>query len=174
MAILGGEEIKLQRELGNIIITDFDPNRINPNSYNLTLNEKLLVYTEEVLDMRKDNPTREIIIPEEGYILQPGTLYLARVNEFTETYGFVPIVEGRSSVGRLALSVHPSTGFGDNGFRGYFTLELTVTHPLRVYANEEICQIVFHTIEGKSIPYNGRYQDSEDVIACRLYKDYEK
>lgn len=173
MAILGGKEIVRQMEKGAIKISGFEPKRVNPNSYNLTLNEKLLVYTEDILDMKKNNPTKDIIIPEEGYVLLPGKLYLARVNEFTETLGFVPIVEGRSSVGRLALSVHPSTGFGDNGFRGYFTLELTVTHPLRIYANEEICQIVYHTIEGESDPYKGRYQDSKDVIACRLYKDFE-
>ena len=113
MAILGGKEI-IKRLGTDIEIENFDLNKVNPNSYNLTLNEKLLVYTDKVIDMKKDNPVEEIIIPEEGYVLHPGKLYLAKVNEYTKTHNLVPIVEGRSSVGRLGLSVHPSTGFGDN------------------------------------------------------------
>lgn len=172
MAILGGKEI-VKRLGTDIEIENFDMKKVNPNSYNLTLNEKLLVYTCPVIDMKKDNPTEEIIIPEEGYVLEPGRLYLAKVNEYTKTHNLVPIVEGRSSVGRLGLSVHPSTGFGDNGFEGRFTLELTVAQPLRVYKDVEICQIVFHTIEGESDKYKGRYQHSEDVVSCRLHKDYK-
>lgn len=172
MAILGGKEII--RRLGtDIEIENFDEKKVNPNSYNLTLNEKLLVYTDNIIDMKKDNPVEEVIIPEEGVVLVPGKLYLAKVNEYTKTHNLVPIVEGRSSVGRLGLSVHPSTGFGDNGFEGRFTLELTVAQPLRIYKDVEICQIVFHTIEGESDKYKGRYQHSEDVVSCRLYKDYK-
>lgn len=172
MAILGGKEI-VKRLGTDIEIEDFDIKKVNPNSYNLTLNEKLLVYKDSIIDMKKDNPVEEIIIPEEGYVLVPGKLYLAKVNEYTKTHNLVPIVEGRSSVGRLGLSVHPSTGFGDNGFEGRFTLELTVAQPLRIYKDVEICQIVFHTIEGESDKYQGRYQHSEDVVSCRLYKDYK-
>ncbi|MGL5749326.1 MAG: dCTP deaminase [Paraclostridium sp.] len=172
MAILGGLEI--QKRLGDdIIIRDFKESNINPNSYNLTLNEELIIYDEAIIDMKKNNKTKKTIIPEDGFVLYPGKVYLARVNEWTETFNLVPIVEGRSSIGRLGLSVHPSTGFGDNGFKGYFTLELTVAQPLRIYANTAICQIVYHTLEGESTPYNGRYQNSEEVIACRLYKDFE-
>lgn len=172
MAILGGKEI-IKRLGTDIEIENFDLNKVNPNSYNLTLNEKLLVYTDKVIDMKKDNPVEEIIIPEEGYILYPGKLYLAKVNEYTKTHNLVPIVEGRSSVGRLGLSVHPSTGFGDNGFEGRFTLELTVAQPLRIYKDVQICQIVFHTIEGESDKYQGRYQHSDDVVSCRLHQDYK-
>lgn len=172
MAILGGREI-VKRLGTDIEIENFNEDRVNPNSYNLTLNEKLLVYTDEVIDMKSDNPVEEIIIPEEGYVLYPGKLYLAKVNEYTKTHNLVPIVEGRSSVGRLGLSVHPSTGFGDNGFEGRFTLELTVAQPLRIYKDVEICQIVFHTIEGESDKYQGRYQHSDDVVSCRLHQDYK-
>lgn len=173
MAILGGIEIT-KRLNEDIIIEGFKPENVNPNSYNLTLGKDLIVYDEEVLDMKKDNKHHRIEIPEEGYVLQPGILYLARVNEYTITHNLVPIVEGRSSVGRLGLSVHPSTGFGDNGFDGYFTLELTVTHPLRIYKDVAICQIVYHTLEGESTPYNGRYQKSKDVVPCRLHQDFNK
>lgn len=175
MAILGGKEIiRRVKEGKDIQIENFDEKKVNPNSYNLTLNEKLVIYDEVVLDMKRENKIREIIIPESGFVLKPGRIYLAKVNEYTKTHNLVPIVEGRSSIGRLGLSVHPSTGFGDNGFEGRFTLELSVSQPLRIYPNVEVCQIVYHTIEGESDKYTGRYQNSEDVVKCRLYQDYEK
>ena len=100
--ILSGKEI--QRHIGKeIIIEPFDQSRVNPNSYNLTLHNELLVYENHELDMKKLNPTKRIIIPEEGLVLEPNRLYLGRTNEFTKTEGFVPMLEGRSSTGRLGL-----------------------------------------------------------------------
>jgi len=82
--ILSGLEIK--NKLGkDIIIEPFDEKLLNPNSYNLRLHNELLVYEEDVLDMKKLNKTRNIIIPEEGYILNPGKLYLGRTFEYTKT-----------------------------------------------------------------------------------------
>ena len=71
---------------GNIVIQPFNQKQLNPNSYNVTLNERLEVYACKVLDAYKPNPTEEIIIPKEGYVLKPNVLYLARTNEYTETY----------------------------------------------------------------------------------------
>lgn len=171
MSILTGNEIK--KRLGvDIHIDDFLEENVNPNSYNLTLHGEIAVYDELVLDPKKENLMVKFEIPEEGYILKPGTLYLARVKEYTKTYNLVPIILGRSSIGRVGLMVHQVTGFGDNGFEGYFTLQLTVTHPLRIYPGMKICQIIYHTIEGEGTLYNGRYQNSTDIDACKLYKDY--
>ena len=91
--ILSGKEI--QRHIGKeIIIEPFDQSRVNPNSYNLTLHNELLVYENHELDMKKLNPTKRITIPEEGLVLEPNRLYLGRTNEFTKTEGFVPMLEG--------------------------------------------------------------------------------
>ena len=50
--VLSGHEIR--RQLGeNIVIDPFDKSRLNPNSYNLTLHDELMVYEEVVLDMRE-------------------------------------------------------------------------------------------------------------------------
>ena len=90
--ILSGKEI--QRHIGKeIIIEPFDQSRVNPNSYNLTLHNELLVYENHELDMKKLNPTKRITIPEEGLVLEPNRLYLGRTNEFTKTEGFVPMLE---------------------------------------------------------------------------------
>lgn len=56
------------------------------------------------------------VSPEEGLLLEPDRLYLGRTNEYTYTEGFVPMLEGRSSVGRLGLFIHVTAGFGDVGF----------------------------------------------------------
>ena len=138
--ILSGKEI--QRHIGKeIIIEPFDQSRVNPNSYNLTLHNELLVYENHELDMKKLNPTKRITIPEEGLVLEPNRLYLGRTNEFTKTEGFVPMLEGRSSTGRLGLFIHVTAGFGDVGFAGYWTLEIFCIQPIRIYPNAEICQI---------------------------------
>ena len=113
--ILSGHEIKQQ--LGeNIHIDPFDDKRVNPNSYNLSLHDELLVYEEVVLDMRKSNRVARVQIPEEGLVLTPNQLYLGRTVERTETHNLVPMIEGRSSIGRLGLFVHVTAGFGDVGF----------------------------------------------------------
>jgi len=171
--ILSGKSIK--EKIGKeIIITPFNENAVNPNSYNLTLHNELLVYEENVLDMKKPNATRTLIIPEEGIVLEPGILYLARTREYTETHKYVPMLEGRSSVGRLGLFVHVCAGFGDVGFKGYWTLEIHCVQPIRVYAGVGICQIYYHAIEGEYEPYiSGKYQNNNGIQPSYLYRDFE-
>lgn len=171
--ILTGPEIK--RRLGkDIIIEPFDEKLLNPNSYNLRLHNQLLIYKDFPLDMKKPNPVMEINIPEEGYLLEPGKLYLGRTLEYTETHNLVPMLEGRSSIGRLGMFVHITAGFGDVGFRGYWTLEIQVTHPLKIYSGVQICQIFYHTVQGEIIEYSsGKYQGNRGVQPSMLYKDFE-
>jgi len=172
--ILSGKEIA--RRIGkDIIIEPFNPAQLNPNSYNLRLHNELLVYSEPILDMKKPNAYERIIIPEEGLVLEPNKLYLGRTAEYTATEGLVPMLEGRSSVGRLGLFVHITAGFGDVGFAGYWTLEIFCVQPIRIYAGVEICQIYYHTIEGDYERYrSGKYQNNRDVQPSLLYKDFDK
>lgn len=171
--ILSGKEIL--RHIGKeIIIEPFDEKRINPNSYNLSLANELLVYDNDILDMKKPNPASKIIIPEEGLLLQPNKLYLGRTNEYTCTDRFVPMLEGRSSIGRLGLFIHITAGFGDIGFSGYWTLEIFCVQPIRIYPNVEICQIYYHDISGDYDLYkSGKYQNNTGIQPSLLYKDFE-
>ena len=171
--ILSGKEI-LKHMGKEIIITPFDEKRINPNSYNLSLADELLVYEQDELDMTKPNPTKQIVIPEEGLLLEPNRLYLGRTNEFTKTDRYVPMLEGRSSTGRLGLFIHVTAGFGDIGFAGYWTLEIFCVQPVRIYPNVEICQIYYHDIDGEYDLYSsGKYQNNSGIQASLLYKDFE-
>ncbi len=73
--ILSGHQIR--EHLGNDIIIDpYREENLNPNSYNLTLHNELMIYEEIVLDMCKPNRVRRIVIPPEGLVLGPSQLYL--------------------------------------------------------------------------------------------------
>ena len=169
--VLSGHEIRQQ--LGqDIVIEPFDERRLNPNSYNLTLHDELLIYEEVVLDMRRPNRVRRITIPPEGLVLQPHQLYLGRTCERTETRNFVPMIEGRSSIGRLGLFVHVTAGFGDVGFCGYWTLEMFAVQPVRIYAGVAICQIFYHDIRGTYTEYaSDKYQHNHDIQPSMLFKE---
>jgi dCTP deaminase len=169
--ILTGNEIRAQ--LGkNIVIDPFDESRLNPNSYNLRLHDELLVYEEIVLDMKRPNRFRRYTIPPEGFVLHPNQLYLGRTIERTETHNYVPMLEGRSSIGRLGLFVHVTAGFGDVGFCGYWTLEMFAVQPVRIYAGVQICQIFYHNVCGEITEYNSdKYQHNRDIQASLLFKE---
>lgn len=172
--ILSGKEIR--KKMGTEIIIDpYNEKQLNPNSYNLRLHQDLMVYNEPVLDMKKKHTTSMVTIPEEGLQLKPGVLYLGRTLEYTETYGYVPMLEGRSSIGRLGLFIHITAGFGDVGFKGFWTLEISCIQPVRIYPHVEICQIFYHAIEGDYVNYvSNKYQGNKSIQPSMLYKDFEK
>jgi dCTP deaminase len=173
--ILSGLEIKKQIDVGKISIDPFDEARLNPNSYNLSLHDELLVYADGVLDMRAPQLTQTLRIPEDGLVLEPDRLYLGRTVERTSTDFFVPMLEGRSSIGRLGLYIHVSAGFGDIGFSGFWTLEIHCVQPVRIYAGVEICQIYYHVIQGDYRKYEGgKYQNNSGVQPSLLYREMEK
>ncbi|QDV10738.1 Deoxycytidine triphosphate deaminase [Rosistilla oblonga] len=168
--ILSGEEIR-SRIGKQIVIEPFDDDKLNPNSCNLSLHDELLVYEEVVLDIRQPNRYRRLEIPADGFVLQPGCLYLGRTCEWTETRGLVPMIEGRSSLGRLGLFVHVTTGFGDAGFCGYWTLEIYTVQPIRIYPGIDICQIMYHEICGDVEEYCSKYQNSRDIQPSMMYRE---
>jgi dCTP deaminase len=169
--ILSGHQIREQ--LGtNIVIDPYVESNLNPNSYNLTLHNELMTYEEVVLDMAKPNRVRRLVIPPEGLKLNPNQLYLGRTAERTETHNLVPMIEGRSSIGRLGLFVHVTAGFGDVGFCGYWTLEMFAIQPVRIYAGVPICQIFYHEISGLITEYaSDKYQHNHDIQPSLLFKE---
>ena len=171
--VLSGQEI--HRQLGeNIVIDPFDEAKLNPNSYNLSLHDELMVYEEVVLDMRKANRVRRIAMGPEGFVLQPNQLYLGRTVERTETRNLVPMIEGRSSVGRLGLFVHVTAGFGDVGFCGYWTLEMFAIQPIHIYPGVPICQIFYHEISGSFDEYaSDKYQNNRDIQPSLLFRELD-
>jgi dCTP deaminase len=171
--ILSGLEIK-SRLNKDIFIEPYNEEQLNTNSYNLRLHNELLVYDEEILDMKKPNKASLVVMPQDGFLLEAGKLYLGRTIEYTRTDTTVPMLEGRSSIGRLGLFVHVTAGFGDVGFAGYWTLEMFCIKPIKIYPGVQIAQIFYHTIEGEYEKYkSSKYQNNKGVQPSLLYKDFE-
>lgn len=170
--ILSGEEIR--RRLGDQISIDpYAPERLNTNSYNLTLHNELLVYEEVVLDTAAPNRYRRLPLPTEGLVLHPGQLYLGRTVEQTKTNGLVPRVQGRSSLTRLGLIVCPGASLGEAGYCGTWTLEMFVVQPLKIYPGMQVCQIYFHEITGELITRGDqKYHNSDDIEPSRMFLEF--
>lgn len=170
--ILSGLEIR-NRLNKEIFIEPFNEKQLNPNSYNLKLHNELLVYSENTLDARKNNPYQIINIPTEGLLLEPNKLYLGRTVEKTKTNNLVPMIEGRSSIGRLGLFVHITAGFGDVGFNGFWTLEIYCVQQIIIYPFIEMCQIYYHEISKPFEVYiSDKYQNNNGIQPSLLYKDF--
>lgn len=173
--MLTGEEIIKEVENGNITITPFKKEYVNPNSYNMTLSDELLVYTDDVLDCAKNNNTKIIKIPKEGLILAPGTLYIAKTNEITKTDKYASQISGRSSIGRVGLTIHTCAAMGNIGYEGSWSLDITCVRPTRIFAGMQLCQIYFWPIEGKiNKKYSGKYQKKQDITPSKSYEDFKK
>lgn len=189
--VLTGLEILEQVKHGNIEISDFDVKRLNPDSYNLRLHNELKIYDfdlikyeqqkdpllqgQAVLDMKMKHPTKSLIIPDEGLVLWPNVLYLGRTMERTKTVGFCPQIEGRSSIGRLGIDIHKTAGWGDDGFDNYWTLEIVVTHPVKVYPFVDFCQIIYmKTFGDASMKYKGKYQATGNIDVSKIYEEFSQ
>jgi dCTP deaminase len=147
--ILTDKQILKAIDNGEIIITPFDRNNLGTNSYDVRLGPNLAVYTDDVLDAKLHNKVRHFQIGPEGYVLQPGELYLGVTVEYTETHNSVPFLEGKSSVGRLGIDIHATAGKGDVGFCNTWTLEISCVKPVRVYAGMPIGQLIYFKIDGE-------------------------
>lgn len=146
--ILTDQEILKLIEEKAIVIEPFNPKALGTNSYDVHLGKTLAVYTSDVLDAKSHNKIEHFEIPPEGYVLQPDQFYLGVTQEYTETHKHVPFLEGKSSIGRLGIDIHATAGKGDVGFCNYWTLEISVKKPVRVYAGMPVGQLIYFEIKG--------------------------
>ncbi len=147
--ILSDKRILEEIEKGNILIEPFNRQHLGTNSYDVHLSRWLKVYKSRVLDARAHNQTEDIIIPPEGLVIEPNTLYLGVTEEYTETHRHVPFLEGKSSVGRLGIDIHATAGKGDVGYCNTWTLEISCSQPVRIYAGMPIGQLIYFVVEGE-------------------------
>lgn len=206
--ILSGLEIKGAIERGEIEIDPFQPDhvsfgdRLNPASYDLTLGRKVAVYRGVVrgdfdrpmphlppgynlypgdgwIDAAKPNEVVEYEMTDgEPFYLRPGVGYLMHTEERVTTDRYVPIIDGKSSIGRLFAFIHVTAGYGDPGFNGQYTLEVTTVHPLLVYPGMRFCQMRFHTVVGEVESYQkkGNYKGelATGPIPSQSYRMFQK
>lgn len=171
--ILTGNQIIKEVTNNNIIINPFDKNRITTNSYDLTLGSKLVIYTDEVLDPKKKPNIKEITIPDEGYVMQRGDFLLGHSNEMVGSKKFVPIIHAKSSIARLGLFIHITSGLFDIGCICDATFHLYATMPIRLYKNMPIAQITFWHTSGDIQLYDGKYQGDKGIAPSRIYRDFK-
>lgn len=196
--VLSGKAIEEAVAAGRIQVDPYNAKYLNPASYDLTLGDEVRVYTNSItgslwgdgtymhpraqdsfqktiLDSKVANPTTSCKMGPEGFILKPGIGYLMHTHERVVTDSFVPVLDGKSSIGRLFITIHVTAGYGDPGFNGQYTLEVTAVHPVRVYPGMRFCQIRFHTIAGEPVLYKGHYtgQKALGAIPSRSWEQFE-
>jgi dCTP deaminase len=204
--VLSGHAIREAVERGDIVIDPYDTKQINPASYDVRLGTGVAVYDDWVYPVREEMRPREdrdgsLLAPYtgsgsrvpildtkrepqvtrfaigcEGWVLLPGIGYLMHTAERITTKRYQPVIDGKSSIGRLFINVHATAGYGEAGFDGQYTLEVTVKHPVRVYAGMRFAQMRFHTIHGEVQLYDGNYkgETSRGAVASRAYKQFDQ
>jgi dCTP deaminase len=199
--ILTGPAIRRALELGDIEIDPYNPNHVNSNSVDLTLGTDIFIYNShpEVLDFREqpDGGYDEAIygaspqldfkkrpggtyfrMRPDGALLIPGVLYLGHTAERVCTTKYVPILDGKSSVGRLGVFVHVTAGYGDTFFNGQWTFEFVVIHPIKIYPGVRIGQMRFHAACGEIEDYTkkGNYvgKMAQGPVPSMFYKQFLK
>ncbi len=172
--ILTGSEIARERSNGNITIEPFTPEQVNPNSYNFRLGKTLRTYEQMPLDARRTNAFQEIEIPDDGYVLEPGRLYLAHTIEVLGSEHYAPTFAARSSVARLGLFINLSASLGDIGYTGQWTLQLYSMNRIRVYPGIDIGQMMWWKPSGEIVLYDGKYQGSVGPRSSDIHVDFDK
>lgn len=187
--ILTGPAIRGAVERGEISIDPFDLARLNPASYDLELGPEVAMYTPEEqgvdrsaptngttlrpckqLDSKVKNRLTVLQMATSGFTIYPGFLYLMHTLERVCTRKYVPVLDGKSSIGRLGVLVHVTAGYGDPGFDGQYTLEVaTLAHPVVLYPGMRIAQMRFHTVSGEVATYQrfGHYTGAHAVGPVR-------
>lgn len=185
--ILNDKTIRKHLENKKIEITpELNDKQIQPSSIDLRLGNTIQTFKENntlYLDTHEDTTPymSKYTIPENHkLIIQPHEFLLATTHEYIRLPdNIVGRVEGRSSIGRLGLTIHVTAGYIDPGFQGNITLELynMNRHPIAIYPGQRICQLVLEELnESAGYPYGSvvcgsKYQGQTGATASRINND---
>lgn len=206
MGILTADEIRKNIDHKVIIVDPYDPKRVQPNSIDVTLGRGVVVYSdftylasyegggsfamsrgilprefapgcERYLDPKEENPSINVEMDESGWLVKPGIFYLMHVNERAYAPEFVMTITGKSSLARLGLIIHFTAAHAETGFDGQFTLEVSApNHPVRIYPDMAIGQILFETITGEPEDYqkHGHYtgEAARGAVPSRSWQQF--
>ncbi len=175
MAILSDKHIKEYLDAGKIMIDPLDdPDiQIQPSSVDLRIGNEFKgfkIIRKPCIDPMDesdiDSYMQSFFIEEgEPFIIHPGEFALATTYETVKLPdNLVARVEGRSSMGRLGVTMHVTAGYIDPGFHGKITLEISNIGkmPVALYTGQRVCQIVFETMTSPAeIPYGHPTRDSK-------------
>jgi dCTP deaminase len=189
--ILSDGDLLDRLERGDLVVEPLDDpeTQIQPASIDLRLGNRFLEFRRTNIPCIHPDSEREVddyvsetvIEPGGEFILHPGDFVLGTTKERVEVPpDLVANVEGRSSLGRLAVVVHATAGFIDPGFKGKITLELSNlgTAPVALRPETRISQLVFtELVSPARRPYGkergSKYQDQDGPQASRIQDDPE-
>lgn len=191
MAILSDKTIKEYLEEGKIVIDPLkDEQQIQPSSVDMRLGDEFKIFKvirKPYIDPKDEEDIAEYMesstVPEgEAFIIHPNEFALATTQEYVKVPDdLVARVEGRSSMGRLGVTMHVTAGYVDPGFEGRITLEISNigAMPVALYPGQRVCQLVFETMTTPAeLPYghpkrNSKYMKQLKPESSRVKLDYE-
>jgi len=184
--ILSDKSIKEKINTGEISISPFSQDSLQPASYDLHLDKNIMYFNtngNNIIDVKK--PVDELMIrtqiSDSGFVIEPHQLVLANVIEITGVDSkHVGRLEGKSSLARIGLIIHATAGFLDPGNKLRLTLEMVNLSPLpiRIYAGMKIAQIAFEELDTPcEKPYgskslNSKYVGDLTVQASKIWKNF--
>lgn len=171
--ILTGNQIKREIESGSIVISPFNADRVEPNSYGFSLGDTILTYEDIEVDPSTAPTAAKQVIGSEGLVLYPGRLYLGATGERMGSTRHASTLHARLSTALLGIWIQYSAPLGHSGAIIPWTLEIKVAHPVRVYAGMLIGKIAFWDMLGDGLEYEGRYSKSSDATASRFWMDLQ-
>jgi dCTP deaminase len=176
---------------GDLVIEPLsDPElQVQPASVDLRLGREFLEFQRTNISSIHPNSEEEVseyvdeTVVEEGdeFILHPGDFVLGTTVERVEIPpDLIAHVEGRSSLGRLAIVVHATAGLADPGYKGQITLELSNlgTAPVALSPGMRISQLTFTELKTPAErPYGAdrgsKYQGQSGPQASKIQGDHE-
>ena len=158
---------------GKIYISPFDEEMLNSNSYDYRIDRKLLEIDDVPVDPKRQTSYHEIEFNDDGYVLSPNKTYLANTYEEIGSKEFVPLLIGKSSLGRLGLFFQITADLGNLGPAHRWTLELKAVQPVRIYPMMRIGQVSFWETSGdKGMLYDGKYNKFSSAKSSEIYKEF--
>ncbi len=167
MCVLARDQILAEIERGRLRIEPFSPEQVGPASVDLHLGEEVRILARDGLepidvDAAMDfREVTEVVQLGDGFVLEPGET----VHGITRERVFLPPdlcawIDGRSSIARLGLMVHVTSGFVHPGVSNHQVLEMRNLSrvPLRLKPGIRICQVILERTEGEAV-YQGRFAD---------------
>ena len=189
--ILSDKNIKEALQKGAIKI-DPAPNfeeQLGACSVDLKLGDTFRVFNHSTIpfiDPRKKHDEEslmtEITVKDgEPFIMQPGDFVLAVTQEtITIADNLMGRIEGRSSLGRLAIIVHSTAATFDPGWHGKATMEVGNLGriPVALYPGMRICAFVFEELKSSAeVPYkkkkSAKYVNQDGPLASRIDKEWK-
>lgn len=144
--ILSGAKIIEEQFRGNLKINPFICDAVNPDSYDLSLDDFIYKYETDIIDSHNPAPAIRLSIPDEGIVLKKGKYYYAYAKETVNSDMYVPILHNKSGIARKGMFTHITADLQQLHGDGRILLQLYPINDIKVFKNQKIVQVSFWCI----------------------------